>query len=145
MTELVFTQDIRAPIEKVFELIANLPDYGKWLPPSSLYTAVTEYTNLPVQAGTTYVDQGKLSRMTGTVTVFEPPQRITFRQVTETLFGSLTIEIRYVLEARGSTTHLTRNVTSSPTGFYRLAEPLLLRSIRPEVVRILDMLKKYLE
>lgn len=145
MTELKFTKDIHAPVQAVFDLIADLPNYGRWLPPSNLYAAVTEYSGLPVQAGTTYLDKNNVSPMTGTVTLFEPPHRITFRQVTKSLFGSLTIEIRYLLEPHGDTTLLTREVTVSPSGLYRLVEPFLVRPIPPEVGRILEMMKAYLE
>ena len=76
MAELQFETVIQRPAEDVFALIADLPNYDQWLPPSNLYGAVTQYSELPAHAGTQYVDQGRMSRMTGVVTEFEPPTRI---------------------------------------------------------------------
>jgi uncharacterized protein YndB with AHSA1/START domain len=145
MPEFTFTKDIQSSAEAVFDLIADLPNYGKWLPPSNLYKAVTEYSELPVRAGTTYVDTGTSSRMVGTITTFERPTALTFRQVTRSALGRLDIEIRYTLEAAGETTHLIRHVTIKPTGIYWVLQPYLLRVTRAEVARILERMKGYLE
>jgi uncharacterized protein YndB with AHSA1/START domain len=146
MAELQFHTVIKSPIETVFKLIADLPHYDKWLPPSRLYGAVTQYTGMPIQRGTTYVDQGKFSRMVGRVTEFELPRRIHFRQTTNSLFGALDIEIRYTLTSAGNfTTKVTREVLVRPTGGYRLAQGMLLGSIRTESERILAAMKAHLE
>ena len=145
MPELVFTKDIHAPTQAVFDLIADLPNYNRWLPPSNLYAAVTQYSELPIKKGTQYIDQGKMSRMVGAVREYEPPKLITFHQVTVLMVGSLDITIRYKLEAADNNTHLTRTVTIKPSGVYLLAEPFLVRSIQAEVERILEKMKAYLE
>ncbi len=51
-----FTAQIAASPEKVFELIADLPNYGRWLPVSSAFSATTEVTPYPAELGTTYLD-----------------------------------------------------------------------------------------
>jgi uncharacterized protein YndB with AHSA1/START domain len=145
MPELKFETVIHRPIADVFSLIADLPNYGKWLPPSNLYGAVTEYSELPVRAGTRYVDKGRASRMIGTVTGFDPPTRISFRQESVSLFGGLNIEMRYLLNADGDATRVTRELTVKPSGGYSLLQPMLLGAIRKESERILAMMKAYLE
>jgi uncharacterized protein YndB with AHSA1/START domain len=145
MPEFVFNKDIHCPPEAVFGLIADLPNYGKWLPPSNLFKTVTEYSELPVRAGTTYVDRGTRSIMVGTVTELERPKHISFRQVTSSFVGRLEIEIRYTLEAAGDTTHLTRRVSIKAAGVYWVLQPYLVRTIRAEVERILEKMKAYLE
>jgi uncharacterized protein YndB with AHSA1/START domain len=145
MAEMQFETVIHRPIADVFALIADLPNYDKWLPSSNLYGSVTEYTDLPVRAGTRYVDVGKSSRMTGAVTLFEPPTRISFRQESVSLFGGLTVEMRYTLAAEGDNTRVTRHLTVKPSGGFSLLQPVLLRAIRKESERILATMKAYLE
>ncbi len=145
MPEMRFETVIRRPVEDVFALIADLPNYGKWLPPSNLYGAVTQYSELPIRAGTQYVDKGRASRMIGKVTAFESPTRITFHQQSISLMGALTIEIRYMLAAEGDATRVTRYVTVNASGGFSLLEPLLLGPIRKESERILAAMTAYLE
>lgn len=140
-----FTTTIHAPPEQVFNLIADLPNYGKWLPSSRLYGAVTQYSDLPVRKGTQYVDQGKTSRMTGAVTEFDPPRRITFKQTSVSVFGQLDIQIRYTLEPTGDGTRMLRETTVTPSGGFRVLQPVILEPIRKENERILERMKVYLE
>ena len=145
MPELHFETTINRPPEAVFNLLADLPHYDQWLPPSSLYGNVTQYSRLPIERGTTYVDQGKMSRMEGRITEFDPPKRLHFRQTSVSIMGALDIEIRYTLEANGEGTHLQRDVDVRTTGGYGLVQGYLLTSIRKENERILAVLKTYLE
>lgn len=145
MPAMQFETTIQRPVDAVFALIADLPNYGKWLPSSNLFGSVTEYSEHPIRAGTQYVDTGPTSRMIGAVLEFEPPTRIGFRQTTVSMFGSLTVEIRYALAADGEDTHLTRRVIITASGGYRLAQPMIVRAIRQENERILATLKAYLE
>ena len=48
-----FTIDIARPAEHVFALIADLPNYHRWLPPSGLYGTTTQVSDTPVTLGTT--------------------------------------------------------------------------------------------
>jgi uncharacterized protein YndB with AHSA1/START domain len=145
MPELHFETTINRPPEAVFNLIADLPHYDQWLPPSDLYASMTQYSRLPIERGTTYIDQGKLSRMTGRITEFDPPRRLHFRQTTVSVAGALDIEIRYTLESANGGTHLTRDVEVGPTGAYGLVKGYLLRSISKENERILAVMKAHLE
>lgn len=145
MTELHFETVIQRPTADVFALIADLPGYGKWLSASSLYGAVMHISDDPIKLGTKYVDSGKATRMTGSVTTFEPPKRIHFRQTTVSLFGSLDIEIQYGLETVDGGTRVQRAVIVRPGGAYQFLEPFLLGSIRKESDRILAKMKAWLE
>jgi len=146
MPELEFHAVIQSPMETVFKLIADLPNYGKWLSSSSLHGSVATYTQLPVERGTQYTDLGKLTRMVGRVTEFDPPRRIHFRQSTNSLFGALDVEVRYTLTAAGDfTTRVTREVQVRTTGGYAVGQGVLLGSIRKESERILAAMKAHLE
>lgn len=145
MAELRFETVIQRPIEEVFNLITDLPHYGEWLSPSNLYGNVTQYTGMPVGRGTQYVDQGKMTRMTGRVTAFEAPKRITFQQSTVSMLGALEVEIRYTLESAGDGTRVIREVDVRPGGAFGLIQGRLLKSIRQESERILAAMKLWLE
>src|SRR5688572_23836789 len=136
---------IQRPIEGVFNLNADLPHYGEWLPPSNLYGNVTQYTGMPVGRGTQYVDQGKLTRMTGRVTAFAAPNAITFQQSTVSMLGALEVEIRYTLESAGDSTRVVREVGVHPGGAFGLIQGRLLKSITQESERILASMKTHLE
>lgn len=145
MPELVFTKDIHAPAEKVFDLIADLSHYGKWLSSEGLFKELMSISDNPIRAGTTYADTG----LTGKVTEFERPKHITFNQgMTIKMgvpLGGINLNIRYTLEAGDSETHLIRNLTLRLSGLLVLAQPILVRSISRENERILEKMKIYLE
>jgi uncharacterized protein YndB with AHSA1/START domain len=139
-----FTIDIARPIEQVFALIADLPNYHRWLPPSSLYGTTTQVSDSPVTLGTTYVD-GKQATLHGRVTEFDPPVAIAFHQEARLLLSRLTIDIRYRLEPLGGQTRVYRNTTPRLSGVLALLQPLIVRPIRHENLRTLAMMKQYLE
>lgn len=141
MAEIQVETVIQRPIEAVFALIADLPNYGKWLPPSNTFKAVTEYSELPVKAGTRYTD----GPMRGEVTTFEPPTRIGFRQQREVFGGGLDVEMRYTLSSEANGTRVIRQVTVRLRGGYWLLQPVVVNVIRKETTRILAVMKAYLE
>lgn len=145
MAELHFETVIQRPIADVFGLIADLPHYKAWLSPSSLYGAVAQVSEQQTKLGTRYVDQGKTTRMTGAVTQFEPPHRITFRQSTVSLLGSLEVEVRYTLETVDAGTRVARDVIVKMSGGMQLLEGITLGAIRKESERILASMKAWLE
>src|SRR5512132_2113228 len=103
-----FTLDIAAPVSRVFEVIADLPAYGSWLSPSGLYAGSTVPSETPLRLGTTYTDHARGATLDGRVTLFEPPQRISFSQHSQQPLGRLSVDITYELEAKGEATRLHR-------------------------------------
>ncbi len=139
-----FTIDIASPVERVFALIADLPNYHRWLAPSGLYGATTQVSDTPVTLGTTYVD-GKQAMLYGRVTEFRPPVALAFHQEARLLLSRLTIDIRYRLEPLGAHTRVHRATTPRLSGALALLQPLIVRPIRTENLRTLAMMKQYLE
>jgi uncharacterized protein YndB with AHSA1/START domain len=139
-----FTIDIARPVEDVFALIADLPNYHRWLPPSGLYGATTQVSDTPITLGTTYVD-GKQATLRGRVTEFRPPVALAFHQESRLLLSRLTIDIRYRLEPLGAHTRVHRTTTPRLSGALALLQPLIVRPIRNENLRTLAMMKQYLE
>src|SRR5690349_10192202 len=97
-----FTARIAGSPETIFDLLADMPHYGRWLPGSDAFGETTEVTPYPVQLGTTYLDAGPAGQRPGSVTGYDPPKSIAFHQTMLVKQGPLTanidIHIRYTLE-----------------------------------------------
>jgi uncharacterized protein YndB with AHSA1/START domain len=149
MTHLQFTTFINRPPDVIFNLIADLAHYGQWLSPSALYNELQQISDTPIKLGTTYIDQGKSSTLQGVITEFQPPTNLTFTQGTRlklpVVSAGLDIAICYKLEAQNGGTKVIRDVDVRFVGVLRLMQPILLRQISAENVRILAVMKDYLE
>jgi len=140
-----FTIDIAAPIDRVFAVLADLEAYPQWLPASGLYNATTQVSDSPVRLGTTYVDQSKQAALYGQVTAFNPPGNLAFHQETRVPLGRLAVDIRYRLETIPSGTRVFRTTSPHLFGPIAFLQGALVRSIRKENLRTLEMMKRYLE
>lgn len=148
MPLLRFTVDINGSRETIFDLIADLAHYERWLPGSRTFGGMTQVSSASPGIGTTYAD----GRMHGSITEFNPPERITFEQSMPVkvllLTGKLDVRVRYTLEATGSsrqTTHVMREVAFNQHGILKLARPLVAGTIRRESGRLLEKMKRYVE
>jgi uncharacterized protein YndB with AHSA1/START domain len=139
-----FTVEIARPVEQVFALIADLPNYHRWLSPSGLYGATTQVSDTPLKLGATYVD-GKQAKLHGLVTEYCPPYALAFHQEAQMLFSRLSIDIRYRLEPVGAHTRVYRTTTPRLSGVLAVLRPMIVRPIRNENLRTLAMMKQYLE
>jgi carbon monoxide dehydrogenase subunit G len=142
MPSLHFTTTINAPPQAIFDRLADFVHYDQWLPPSNLFKTALEITDNPVRQGTKYVDNG----LHGEVTVCQPPQNLTFHQVTNLKLAGfipagLDITIAYQLKADGAGTNLTRDVTVQTSAALKLLQFWLMSSIAAENRRILAALK----
>jgi uncharacterized protein YndB with AHSA1/START domain len=148
MPSLRLTTDINGTRETVFDLIADLAHYDRWLPGSSVFGGMTQVPPVSTGVGTTYAD----GPMRGSITEFNPPERITFEQSMPVkallLTGKLDVRVCYALEATGSdgqATHVIREVTLHLHGILVAAQPLVVSPIRRESGRLLEMMKRYVE
>jgi uncharacterized protein YndB with AHSA1/START domain len=148
MPLLRVTIDIKGSRETIFDLVADLAHYDRWLPGSRVFGGVTQVSSTPPGVGTTYAD----GPMRGSITEFNPPERITFEQSMPVkvllLTGKLDSHVRYTLEAIGTdgqSTHVIREVTFNLHGVLKATQPLLVGTIRRESGRLLEMMKRYVE
>jgi uncharacterized protein YndB with AHSA1/START domain len=107
IVRLQFTAQIAGPPEVIFELIADMPNYGRWLPDSDAFGGTVNVTPYPVRLGSTCLDAGPVEKP-GKVTEFDPPRHIGFQrtvQVRQPLFKTdLDARIRYTLTPQDSGT-----------------------------------------
>ncbi len=147
MPALHFTAHIDGSSQTIFALIADLTRYDRWLPRSRAFGTVTQVSSMPVGLGTTYVDTGPSGAMHGSVTEYHPPTRIAFRQsmpVKLLLFaGTLEMHIRYTLEPVGQATRVNRDVIFQLPGILKVAQLIIVATIRRESERLLQVMKRW--
>ena len=146
---LRFTSQIAGPPEAIFDLVADLPNYGRWLPGSSSFARTVEVTPYPVRLGTTYLETGAIEKP-GKVTKFDPPRHIGFQhtvQIRSPIHTDVEARIRYTLEpSQGGTAVLRElDITYELRGLLKLLNPVLLAGFRKENLRTLACLKRYVE
>jgi uncharacterized protein YndB with AHSA1/START domain len=139
--------DIRCPAEKIFDVITDFGGQERWLSKSSAFRGTTAISPDPVCLGTTYREPGPFGVRNGTVTEFERPTAITFRQPMTLRLGAgiVDVTLRYTLTPgpAAGVTHVARVVTITVPPRLRLLQPVLLRAFRTESTRTLMALKAY--
>ena len=144
----VFVTEIAGSPEIIFGLIADMPNYGRWLPGSQAFGATTRVTPYPVRLGTTYLDAGPAGERPGSVTEYDPPRHIAFHHTMVLKLGPFggnsDITIRYTLLPEASSTCVIRDLAMSMR-VPLLLKPFVVHAFRKENVRILAELKRYVE
>jgi hypothetical protein len=150
IARMQFSSQIAGPPEVIFDLVADMPNYGRWLPDSAVFGGTVKVTPYPVRLGTTYLDAGPVEKP-GKVTEFDPPQHINFHHTVVVrralLKTDIDARIRYTFTPNEGGTFVLREldlIVNLPT-LYKLVSPLILRSFREENVRTLECLKRYVE
>src|SRR5262249_22779853 len=146
---LRFTCQIAGPPEVVFDLIADLPNYGRWLPDSSAFGGTVDVTPYPVRLGTNYLEAGPIKKP-GKGTEVDRPRRIAFQHtvmIRRPITTDVEARIRYTLEPTQAGTAVLRelDLTIDLRGPLKLLRPALLWGFRKENLRTLGCLKKYVE
>jgi hypothetical protein len=77
IARMQFTSQIASPPELIFDLVADMPNYGRWLPDSTVFGGTVKVAPYPVRVGTTYLDAGPVEKP-GKVTESDPPKHIGF-------------------------------------------------------------------
>lgn len=143
-----FTALIEGSQETIFDLIADMPNYGRWLPGSQAFGATMQVSPYPVRLGTTYLDTGPAGQRPGSVTEYDPPKHVAFHHTMALKLGPFVgdtdIHIRYTLAPEGRAIRVIRTLDmmlQAPS----LLRPLIIYAFRKENVRILAELKRYVE
>lgn len=148
--EMIFTAHVQGATTTIFDLVADMPNYGHWLPDSSAFGGTVDVTPYPVRLGTTYLDAGPVEKP-GSVTEYDPPKHISFHHIVQIrqplLHTDVDARIRYRFEAQGNSTFVERRLvlTFHLSSILRLTLPLLLYGFRKENDRTLAALKHYVE
>jgi uncharacterized protein YndB with AHSA1/START domain len=137
---------IERPVAVVFERLADLPGYRRWMHRTGLFRRSGLTSEAPVRMGTTYFDATRMGTFEGEVTEFVPPSRIAFRE-TLRWFGSGMSQARpeYFLDGDGDATVVHHVAVGELFGWMRLLKPAAALMARVERTRTLKSLKRSLE
>jgi hypothetical protein len=150
-TQPVFAAHVEGPPELIFDLIADMPNYGRWLPGSNAFGGTTQVTPYPVQLGSTYLDAGPAGKRPGLVTEFARPRHIGFHHTMLIrrwpIRADIEVDIRYTFEPVEGGTSVVRalDLRIEMPAWIRWAEPFVLRAFRKENERIMMELKRSVE
>lgn len=123
---------IEGPPEILFDLVADMPHYGRWLPGSDAFGGTSQVNPYPVRLGTTYLDAGPAGQRPGSVTEFDRPRHIGFHHTMllkrRRLTANIDVHIRCTFEPveRGTLVIRELDLTIEMRGLMKLALPLVL-------------------
>ena len=134
---------INRPIEEVFSYASQIERQPDWVSP---LTESQKTSSGPTGVGTTYRQVAKfLGRrmdMECEITDYQPPTVDAFRAKS----GPLHMEMRFTLTSEGpNATRVTQVADGESGGFFKLADPILVRTMRKQFVADLETLKTLLE
>lgn len=148
----LYQSRVDAPPALLFDLLSDMPNYGRWLPDSTAFTATTDVEPYPVQLGCRYHDgrPGEPGKdWWGTVTGFQPPGALDFHHTIHVsqLMATVDVHIHYSFEQDGAGTQATRWLVLDITMpmLFRPLRRLIIKSFDDENVRTMDAVKHYAE
>jgi uncharacterized protein YndB with AHSA1/START domain len=143
---------VAAPPEVLFDLLSDMPRYGRWLPGSEQFGQTTEVEPYPVQLGTRYRDgkPGEAGKdWWGTVTGFQPPGSLDFHHTIHVrqLRASVDVHIHYSFEMSdgGSVVGRWLLLDFTMPMVFRPLRSIIVASFDKENIRTLDAVKRYAE
>jgi uncharacterized protein YndB with AHSA1/START domain len=148
----LYRATVAAPPSTLFDLLSDLPNYGRWLPASDQFAATTDVEPYPVQLGSRYHD-GKPGApgkdWWGTVTGFQPPGSLDFHHAIDVkqLKARVDVHIHYSFEPQEAGTALTRWLILDVTmpALVRPLRRLMIDAFDKENVRTMAAVKAYAE
>jgi uncharacterized protein YndB with AHSA1/START domain len=137
---------IERPVAVVFERLADLPGYRRWMHRTGLFRRSGLTSEAPIGVGTAYFDATRMGTFEGEVTEFVRPSRLAFRE-TLRWFGSEMSQARpeYFLDADGDATVVHHVAVGELFGWMRFMKPAAALMARVERTRTLKSLKRSLE
>jgi len=137
---------VQRPAEEVFERLADLSGYGRWMHRTGLFRRCAPTSDTPLGPGTTYRDHTWMGTFVGEISEFQPPTRIAFSE-TLTVFGRPLTRARpeYDLRDQGSGTVVHHVAVGELYGWMRLMKPAAAWLANSERSRTLNSLKRSLE
>jgi hypothetical protein len=147
-----YISQVAATPAVLFDLLADMPSYGRWLPGSAQFGGTTEVEPYPVRCGSRYHD-GKPNQAGrdwwGTVTGFQSPGSLDFCHTIAVAELRATVEahIHYSIEPHDAGTLVSRWMIldiAMPV-ITRPLRRLIISSFDKENLRTMAALKEYAE
>ncbi len=148
MTTIERQVDIAASPEVVFDLIADLHDYGRWLPSAGDYEGTSEISPPPVAVGTTYVEHSRTGVRHGVVIALARPDVVAFRQpmtLRPRSLGTIASTVTMSVSANAVGARVTRTIELGIPRRLKLVRSTIVGRYARESERMLRRLKVYAE
>ena len=133
---------IDRPIEEVFAFVADPDKEMKW---RSSLEEITMTSEGPIGVGTTYrkVERflGRKVERTSEITEFELNKKCSFKSTS----GPIAMDSTITFEARADGTRVSMVANAELGGFFRIAEPMVVRMARRQMETEMANLKDLLE
>jgi Polyketide cyclase / dehydrase and lipid transport len=147
-----YSSSVAAPPATLFDLLSDMPNYGRWLPGSSQFDATTDVDPYPVRLGSKYHD-GRPNEpgkdWWGTVTGFQPSGSVDFHHTihVKQLRATVDVHIHYSFEPNDAGTQVTRWLVLGITMpvIARPLRPIIINSFDKENLRTMAAVKMYAE
>ena len=142
MNEFKIVVIINRPISKVFSAMVDFEKAPNWNP---AVTEVRRTDDGPIQVGSTVVYVGRFlgrSYESSSEFVEYVPNE---RSATKTISGPFHLEIENTFEAVDGGTRLTSIFRGESRGFFKLAEPVVVRLTKRQFETAMENLKELLE
>ena len=142
MAKIENTITIHCPIEQVFAFVADYRNNVKW----QTGVIVAEFTSPgQVGVGTTFKYDaefmGRKMETTGELAAYDPPKRIAWKSTS----GPFPMSGDTSFESVEGGTLVKDTIEAEPGGFFKLAEPLLMKQIQGQTEKDMKKLKELLE
>lgn len=147
MIRVDIEETIDRPIEEVFEKIVDISSYNEWMPRRGLFISCRKESDGPAGLGTVYSDRTWLGTISGSISEFDKPRKVTFHYTAPFLWWTM-IEgwPGYTLERKDDTsTTVHHHAEGRLYGPFKLLRPLMRRVAQGERRRTLDALKATLK
>ena len=148
MTRIERLVDIAASPEVVFDLIADLHEYRRWLPTAGDYEGTSEISPPPVSVGTTYVEHSRTGVRHGVVIALARPDVIAFRQpmtLRPRSLGTIASTVTMSVSANSVGARVTRTIELGIPRRLKLVSSTIVGRYARESERMLRRLKVYAE
>lgn len=142
MAKLETTITINRPVEDVFAYVTDLRNNIQWMT-GVIAAAMTSPG--PVKVGATYKfdikTMGMTMETTGEVTAYEPPTQYAWKATS----GPFPMSGSTTFESMEGGTRVTDVIEAEPGGFFKIAEPLLMKQQQSQMEKDMKRLKEILE
>jgi uncharacterized protein YndB with AHSA1/START domain len=142
MVKQDFTQEIKAPVEKVFAFVSDFRNNSKW---QDGVIESTQSPDGPTQVGTKVKDKrtflGQKLEGTYEVTEFVPNKKVAFKSTS----GPIQFSFEQTFESMAGGTKVSAHVEMEGSGFFKLAEGALAGNLKKEFEAQAAKLKTLLE
>ena len=142
MKKLETTITISRPIEEVFAYVTDLRNNIQWM---SGVIAAEMTSSGPVKVGSTYKFDIKAMGMkmetSGEITAYEPPKKYAWKATS----GPFPMSGGTTFESVEGGTRVTDTIEAEPGGFFKLAEPVLMKQQQSQMEADMKKLKEILE